>query len=410
MGFTKTFRNFTIPKNKPYLMKPTAGKTFQMTATTQFGLEEILAEELYQLGAKNIEVGSRAVRFMGDKKLMYEANLWCRTAVRILKPFANFPARDEKDLYKQVQKIDWTEYLSVDSTFAISSVVNQSTFEHSLFVSQLTKDAIADQFRDKFGKRPSVDLDNPDVRINLHMLENRVNLSLDSSGDSLHKRGYRLQTNVAPLNEILAAGIILLTGWDKKTPLYDPMCGSGTLLTEAAMIAHNIAPGLYRHDFGFTHWQDFDEELFKQVIREARQQEDPDNDVPIIGSDIDRDYVEAARNNISSAELDDYVRVKVADFKETQKPEEKGILIVNPPYNERLVNENINELYKMIGDTLKTHYQDWDAYVFTGNLEAAKNIGLKTSRRIPLYNGSIDSRLLKYELYRGSKKEKGERG
>lgn len=390
-------------------MKPTAGKTFQMTATTQFGLEEILAEELYQLGAKNIEVGSRAVRFMGDNKLMYEANLWCRTAVRILKPFANFPARDEKDLYKQVQKIDWTEYLSVDSTFAISSVVNQSTFEHSLFVSQLTKDAIADQFRDKFGKRPSVDLDNPDVRINLHMLENRVNLSLDSSGDSLHKRGYRLQTNVAPLNEILAAGIILLTGWDKKTPLYDPMCGSGTLLTEAAMIAHNIAPGLYRHDFGFTHWQDFDEELFKQVIREARQQEDPDNDVPIIGSDIDRDYVEAARNNISSAELDDYIRVKTADFKETRKPEEKGILIVNPPYNERLVNENINELYKMIGDTLKTNYQDWDAYVFTGNLEAAKNIGLKTSRRIPLYNGSIDSRLLKYELYRGSKKEKGER-
>jgi putative N6-adenine-specific DNA methylase len=390
-------------------MKPTAGKTFQMTATTQFGLEEILAEELYQLGAKNIEVGSRAVRFMGDNKLMYEANVWCRTAVRILKPFANFPARDEKDLYRQVQKIDWTEYLSVDSTFAISSVVNQSTFEHSLFVSQLTKDAIADQFRDKFGKRPSVDLDNPDVRINLHMLENRVNLSLDSSGDSLHKRGYRLQTNVAPLNEILAAGIILLTGWDKKTPLYDPMCGSGTLLTEAAMIAHNIAPGLYRHDFGFTHWQDFDEELFKQVIREARQQEDPDNDVPIIGSDIDRDYVEAARNNISSAELDDYIRVKTADFKETQKPEEKGILIVNPPYNERLVNENINELYKMIGDTLKTNYQDWDAYVFTGNLEAAKIIGLKTSRRIPLFNGSIDSRLLKYELYRGSKKEKGEK-
>ena len=389
-------------------MKPTASKTFQLTATTQFGLEEILAEELYQLGAKNIEVGSRAVRFVGDKKLMYEANLWCRTAVRILKPFASFYVRDERDLYKQVQKIDWTQYLDTDNTFAISSVVNQSTFEHSLFVSQLTKDAIADQFRDKFGKRPSVDLDFPDVRINLHMLENRVNLSLDSSGDSLHKRGYRLQTNVAPLNEILAAGIILLTGWDKKTPLYDPMCGSGTFLTEAAMIAHNIAPGLYRNDFGFTHWPDFDEELFRQVIREARKQEDPDNDVPIIGSDLDRDYVEAARNNISSAELDDYIRVKTADFKETQKPAEKGILIVNPPYNERLVNENINNLYKMIGDTLKTNYQDWDAYVFTGNLEAAKNIGLKTSRRIPLFNGSIDSRLLKYELYRGSKKEKGE--
>ena len=297
----------------------------------------------------------------------------------------------------------------MDSTFAISSVVNQSTFEHSLFVSQLTKDAIADQFRDKFSKRPSVDLDAPDVRINLHMLENRVNLSLDSSGDSLHKRGYRLQTNVAPLNEILAAGLILLTGWDKKTPLYDPMCGSGTILTEAAMIAHNVAPGLYRRDFGFTHWKDFDEELFKQVIKEARAQEDPDNDVLIAGSDIDRDYVEAARNNISSAELDDYIRVKAADFKETQKPAEKGIIILNPPYNERLVNENINDLYKMIGDTLKTNYQDWDAYVFTGNLEAAKNIGLKTSRRIPLFNGSIDSRLLKYELYRGSKKEKGEK-
>ncbi len=374
-------------------------------ATTLFGLETILAQELADLGAQNITVGNRAVEFAGDKKLLYAANVWCRTAIRILKPFRTFKARDERDLYRQVSKINWADYIQTDQTFAIQSVVHQSSFEHSLFVSQLTKDAIVDQFRQRTGNRPSVDVERPDVRLNLHMHENFVTLALDASGDSLHRRGYRLQTNVAPLSEVLAAGIILLTGWDKKSPLIDPMCGSGTFLTEAALLAHHIAPGLYRPDgFGFINWPDFDEDIYREVLTEAEAAQLPDAEVTIMGSDIDKDYIEAARTNITHANLEDYIRVRVRDLKEAQGIGDKGIVLVNPPYGERINPENLNQLYKLIGDTFKTNFSGYDAFVFTGNLEAAKHIGLKTSRRIPLYNGPIECRLLKYELYRGTRK------
>ena len=379
---------------------------FKMIATTQFGLEEVLASELRDLGAQEVQLSTRAVEFWGDKKLLYIANIWCRTAIRVLVPFADFYARDEEEMYRQVSRISWHQYLSNDQTFAINAVVSNSTFQHSLFLAQLTKDAIVDQFRRKTGNRPSIDVARPDIRLNLHMFENKVTLALDASGDSLHRRGYRLQTNVAPLNEVLAAGIIALTGWDKKSPFIDPMCGSGTLLIEAAMLAYNIAPGLYRQQgFGFMSWPDYDQKLYEDLLAEAREQRISEAEIDIIGSDIDPEYINAARNNITEAQLEDEIRVRVRDIKEATGTGEPGIVVLNPPYGERLGTDDLNQLYKTIGDTLKTNFSGYDAFVFTGNQEASKNIGLRTSRRIPLYNGPIECRLLKYELYRGSKKQ-----
>ncbi|MBO3270998.1 THUMP domain-containing class I SAM-dependent RNA methyltransferase [Hymenobacter defluvii] len=383
-------------------------RPFPMTATTQFGLEEVLADELHQLGAHIEKVGQRAVEFSGDKQLLYEAVLWCRTAMRILVPFAGFYARDEKALYREVGRIDWKEFIGADQTFAITAVVNKSSFEHSLFVAQLTKDAIVDQFRNRTGQRPSVDVKNPDIRLHLHMLENEVTLSLDAAGDSLHRRGYRQQTNVAPLNEVLAAGLLLLTGWDGKKTLIDPMCGSGTLLTEAALIAQRIAPGLYHQGkFGFENWPDFEAALWESVQLDARQMRLEEPQAYLAGSDISREFIELARENVAAADLEDFIRLGVRDVAEAKAPakEAPGIVIMNPPYGERIGQESEMEaLYKTIGDTLKAGFQGYDAYIFTGNLEAAKRIGLKTSRRVPLYNGPIECRLLKYELYQGSRK------
>ncbi|WP_162054833.1 THUMP domain-containing class I SAM-dependent RNA methyltransferase [Pontibacter pamirensis] len=382
---------------------------FNITVTTLAGLEEVLAEELRSLDMEYIKVGTRAVTCSGNLRQLYEANLWCRTAIRVLKPFRNFKARDEKDLYEQVQKIDWSQYLNLDQTFAISAAVSHSTFEHSLYVAQLTKDAIVDQFRKATGKRPSVDKVHADVRFNLHMHENMVTMSMDSSGDSLHRRGYRLQTNVAPLNEVLAAGIIKLTGWDKKSPFIDPMCGSGTFLIEAAMMAQNIAPGLYRRDpYGFESWKDYDAGLFEMLWKTAEAKASFDPKATIMGYDIDPDYVQAAQNNIENAGLENVIKVEEADFFKTEAPAAPGVVVMNPPYNERIVSEDIELLYKNIGDALKNNYQGYDAFVFTGNLEAAKNVGLRASRRTPLYNGPIDCRLLKYELYRGSRRSGAE--
>ncbi|GAA3994086.1 THUMP domain-containing protein [Hymenobacter fastidiosus] len=384
--------------------------SFFMTATTQFGLEEVLAQELRQLGAKIEKIGQRAVEFTGTKQLLYEANLWCRTAVRILKPFAHFQAPDEKSLYREVGRLDWSEYIGADQTFAITAVVNKSSFEHSLYVAQLTKDAIVDQFRNRTGVRPSVDVKTPDIRLHLHMIENEVVLSLDSSGDSLHRRGYRQQTNAAPLNEALAAGLLLLTGWDGKKPLIDPMCGSGTLLTEAALIAQRIAPGLYHQGkFCFQNWADFDLSLWESVRMDARGARIDEPQAYLAGSDLSPEFIELARQNVAAADLEDYIRLAVRDVKDAVAPanEAPGLVIMNPPYGERIgEEEEMDALYKTIGDTLKTSFPGYDAYIFTGNLEAAKRVGLKASRRTPLFNGPIDCRLLKYELYQGSRKVK----
>lgn len=387
------------------MAKQNSNENFNIVATTLTGLEEVLAQELRDLDMDFVKVGNRAVSCSGNLRQLYEANLWCRTAIRILRPLRTFKARDEKDLYEQVQKTNWSEVFDLNMTFAIDAVVSHSSFEHSLYVSQLTKDAIVDQFRKKTGERPSVDRIRPDVRLNLHMHENMVTLSLDSSGDSLHRRGYRLQTNVAPLNEVLAAGIIGLSGWDKKSAFIDPMCGSGTFLIEAALMAQNMAPGLFRRDpYGFEKWKDYNESLFEMVWNTAEAKAKTSPQAQIIGYDLDADYIEAALGNIENAGLQSMIKIEQANFFDTTAPADHGVVVMNPPYNERIQSDDINLLYKNIGDTLKQNYQGFDAFVLTGNLEAAKSIGLRTSRRVPLYNGSIECRLLKYELYRGSRK------
>jgi putative N6-adenine-specific DNA methylase len=379
-----------------------------LTATTQFGLEEVLAAELSQLGATIDHVGSRAVEFSGDKKLLYDTILWSRTAMRLLRPFADFYAPDERALYDEVYHLDWSRYIAPGQTFAITAVVNKSSFEHSLYVAQLTKDAIVDQFRERTGERPSIDTRNPDIRIHLRMLENEVILSLDAAGDSLHRRGYRQGTNEAPLNEVLAAGLILLSGWDKKSPLIDPMCGSATILTEAGLLAQRIAPGLFHQGrFGFENWPDFDAALWQQLRQEAKAQRIEEPQAYLAGSDLDPRVLDQAAANIEAAGLDECIRLSVRDVRDAQPPKDlaPGLVITNPPYGERIGEEaEMDALYKTIGDALKTNFQGYEAFVFTGNLEAAKAIGLKVSRRIPLFNGPIDCRLLKYELYRGSRR------
>ncbi len=379
-----------------------------LTATTQFGLEELLADELHHLGADITHVGSRAVEFMGDHRLLYETALWSRLAMRLLRPFAAFSAPDEKALYREVGRIDWADFIGPGQTFAITAVVNRSTFEHSLFVAQLTKDAIVDQFRARTGSRPDVDTRTPDIRLHLRMSENEVILSLDAAGDSLHRRGYRQHTNEAPLNEVLAAGIVLLSGWDGKKPLIDPMCGSATILTEAGLLAQRIAPGLFHQGkFGFENWYDFDPVLWQQVREEAKSQRLEEPQAYLAGSDLDAKTIDMAAANITAAGLEDCIRLSVRDVKDAGAPASQppGLVITNPPYGERLGEEaEMGALYKAIGDALKSNFQGYDAFVLTGNLEAAKSIGLKSARRTPLFNGPIDCRLLKYELYRGSRR------
>ncbi|GAC1589915.1 MAG: THUMP domain-containing protein [Hymenobacter sp.] len=379
-----------------------------LTATTQFGLEELLADELYALGADITHIGSRAVEFIGDHRLLYEVALWSRLSMRLLRPFAAFYAPDEKALYREVGRIDWADFIGPDQTFAITSVVNRSTFEHSLFVAQLTKDAIVDQFRARTGSRPSVDTRTPDIRLHLRMSENEVILSLDAAGDSLHRRGYRQHTNEAPLNEVLAAGLVLLSGWDGRQPLIDPLCGSATILTEAGLISQRIAPGLFHQGkFGFENWYDFEPALWAEVRAAAQAQRLEEPQAYLAGSDLDPKVIDMAAANITAAGLEDCIRLAVRDVKDAVPPknEAPGIVLTNPPYGERIGEEaDMAALYKTIGDTLKASFQGYDAFVFTGNLEAAKSIGLKAKRRTPLFNGPIDCRLLKYELYQGSRR------
>lgn len=383
-----------------------------LTATTQFGLEELLADELYNLGADITHVGSRAVEFIGDQKLMYETVLWSRLAMRLLRPIAGFYAPDEKTLYREVGRIKWADYIGPDQTFAITAVIHRSTFEHSLFVAQLTKDAIVDQFRARTGRRPDVDTRQPDIRLHLRMLENEVILSLDAAGDSLHRRGYRRATNDAPLNEVLAAGLVLLSGWDGQKPLLDPLCGSGTILTEAGLMMQHIAPGLFHQGrFGFENWADFDANLWHTVRADAEAQRIEEPQAYLAGSDIDPVVIDQAAQNITAAGLDECIRLSVRDVKDAVPPKDQpaGVIITNPPYGERIGEEaEMAAFYKSIGDVLKTNFQGYDAFVLTGNLDAAKSVGLKAARRVPLFNGPIDCRLLKYELYQGSRRSPSE--
>jgi putative N6-adenine-specific DNA methylase len=378
--------------------------TFPLSATTLFGLEEILAEELRSLGAKNIRAQRRFVEFSGDQYIMYKANLWCRTAIRILKPIASFAIHKEKDLYNEIKKIRWDQYITTKSTIAIDSFVRNSIFTHSLYVSQLTKDAIIDQMRDKSGSRPGVDLKDPDLRLNLHIQHNNVVLSLDSSGDSLHKRGYRIQTNTVPLNEVLAAGILYLTGWDRNSSFIDPMCGSGTFLIEAAMMALGRIPGYYRSKFGFMRWLDFDAGLYHNIQDEAVKAEKDALAFPIEGSDVNKKTFQIACRNVQNAAMEDFIQIHHKALEEQTPPPAPGVMVMNPPYGERQEVNQLPEKYKMIGDVLKSMYEGYTAYILTGNLQEAKHIGLRTSFRKELFNGPIDCRLLKFELYSGSRR------
>jgi putative N6-adenine-specific DNA methylase len=381
-------------------------KRFRMIAKTLFGLEEILAEELTALGAQNVKPMNRSVEFHGGKELLYKANLWCRTATRILKPIINFKAADETALYHKVLNIDWQDYLDLDQVFVIDAVISKSGFDNSLYAAQKTKDAIADHFRKKTGRRPSVDINNPDIRINVYIYHDECTIALDSSGEPLFKRGYRSKTGEAPLNEVLAAGIVLHSGWDRKSPFVDAMCGSGTIVIEAALLARNIAPGLTRKTYGFMNWPDFDMDLFQRVRQEARREIVPMLDFEMVGSDMASEQVQEAAANARKAGVGRDIVFKQSAISDLIPPSPPGALIINPPYGARMSVEDIRMLYRSIGDALKKHFIGYDAYVFTGNPAAAKHIGLRTSRRIEMYNGPIECRLLKFEMYKGSRKTK----
>jgi putative N6-adenine-specific DNA methylase len=375
-------------------------------AKTLFGLEEVLADELRELGATNIETSTRAVKFEGDKKLMYRANLSLRTAIRVLKPIHTFKAKNEEELYKGVQEVNWSDYMLIENTFAIDGVVTSPYFNHSKYIALKSKDALVDQFRDTFGVRPNVHVEKPDLRINLYIYNDECTLSLDSSGASLHRRGYRLEHNMAPLNECLAAGMILLSGWDRKSNFVDFMCGSGTLPIEAAMIARNVAPNKLRKHYGFMTWQDYDEDLWEEAWGEARTEE-VEFDHEIIGSDMLPINIDIANENAERAQMDEYIKLSSKTFTKRMPPRgDGGVVIINPPYGERMQKENMENFYKLIGDHLKTHFSGYDAWIISSNKDAMKSVGLRTSQKLTLFNSSLECKYHKYELYSGTKREK----
>ncbi|QDO94773.1 class I SAM-dependent RNA methyltransferase [Formosa sediminum] len=378
---------------------------FKMVAKTLFGFEELLAKELTQLGAQNVEIGVRNVSFTGDKGFMYKANLSLRTAIKILKPIRTFRVVTEQDIYDNIYKMQWEDYLKPTGTLAVDATINSTVFTHSLYIAQKTKDAIVDKFRNTTGTRPSVDLKFPDLKINIHIDRQKCTVSLDTSGDSLHKRGYKTATNIAPINEVLAAGLIMLSGWDGQSDFMDPMCGSGTILAEAAMIACNIPPNLMRKEFAFERWEDWDVDLFEK-IEESLLSKTRDFHHRIIGFDKSPSAVTKAIENVKNAHLDEFITIKHEDFFKTQKAgHEKLHMLFNPPYGERL-NIEMEEFYGKIGDTLKQNYPGTDAWLITSNLDALKCVGLRPSRKIKLFNAKLESRFVKYVMYEGSKKAK----
>ena len=377
---------------------------YEMIAKTYHGLEDVLARELLQLGAQDIKTLRRAVKFKGDLGFMYKANLSLRTAVRIIKPIKSFKVRSEDQLYHELRAIDWEAYMTIDDKFAIDSFVNSPYFNHSLYVALKSKDAIVDQFRDKYGLRPDVDLDHPNLRINVHITNDTCTLSIDSSGKSLHKRGYRLETNEAPISEALAAGLILLSGWDKKSHFVDGMCGSGTFLVEAAMIAANIPANINREHFAFQDWPDFDQDLW-ELIRNSQLKRAHDCYGKIIGYDLNPDTVASAKVNISNSGLEDYIEIHCQDFFETEKPQGPTHLVFNPPYGVRIQGD-IPEMYQKIGDTLKKNYSGSEAWFLTSHMEGLKYVGLRASRKIEIFQAKLECRFVKYEMYKGTKKIK----
>ena len=370
-----------------------------MIAKTFQGLETVLATELIELGANNIQIGHRMVSFTGDKELLYRANFQLRTAIRVLKPIKHFRATSADEVYDAVKQIDWTEFLSNETTFAVDSVVFSNEFRHSKFVAYKVKDAIVDQFREKTGERPNIRITNPDLQLNIHVAEYDCTLSLDSSGESLHRRGYRQETVEAPLNEVLAAGIIMLTGWKGDCDLIDPMCGSGTIPIEAALIARGISPGVFRKEYNFEKWPDFDQELFQRIYEDDSREKPFEHH--IYGYDINHNVVKIAETNVKAAGLSKEISISQKDFKDFTQPQEKSIIITNPPYGERISAPDLLGLYKMIGERLKHQFVDNDAWVLSFREECFDQIGLKPSLRTPLFNGSLECELRKYQIFSG---------
>ena len=374
-----------------------------MMAKTFYGMEKLLAEELKQLGATEVSEGNRLVHFMGDKGFMYKANLCLRTALKILKPIFQFRAENESVLYEKLYQYDWNTILSPDQTFAIDSVVHGKVFNHSLYVTQRCKDAIVDRFRKDNGERPTVDTRHPDIRLHLHIFDQKCSLSLDTSGRSLHHRGYRSLTNIAPINEVLAVGIIMLSDWDQRTDFMDPMCGSGTFLIEAAMMACKIPVNLNRNVFAFEKWKDWDESLFEK-IKKSKLNSVVSPVGKIYGFDKAPSAIEKATNNIKNAGLEDFIQVNRANFFNSQKMGDSPLhLLTNPPYGERLEGD-INTLYKNFGDTLKRSYPNTQAWIISSNFEALKFFGLRPTRKIKLFNGKLETRLCNFPIYEGTKK------
>lgn len=376
---------------------------FELIAKTFMGLESVLAKELTQLGANNVQIGRRMVSFTGDKEMMYRANFQLHTAIRILKPIAKFKARSADEVYEEVKKIDWSKYIEKGKTFSVDSVVYSEEFRNSRFVTYKVKDAIVDQFRENTGTRPNISVSNPDIRLNIHIAEADATLSLDSSGESLHRRGYRQESVEAPLNEVLAAGMILMTGWRGETDFIDPMCGSGTLLVEAALIAHNMSPGIFRKEFAFEKWPDFDAELFDTIYNDDTQEREFTHH--IYGYDIDMKAVNTARLNVRAAGLSKDITIENADFKDFTQPKEKSLLVVNPPYGERISTPNLLNTYKMIGERLKHAFMGNEAWVLSYREECFEAIGLKPSIKIPVYNGSLECEFRKYAIFDGTMKD-----
>jgi len=376
---------------------------FEMKVTTFFGLEEVLGQELLRLGGKDIELFKRGVSVKGDLGFMYKVNLCSRVALRVLLPLYKFKAYNDHQLYEEIKKFEWENFMGVKDSLAIEAVLNSDNFTHSLYVEQKTKDAICDRFRDREGARPDVDLKRPTLRIYVHVFRDEVSVSLDSSGDILYKRGYREDINEAPIKEVLGAGIVMISGWQPHLPLIDGMCGSGTMAIEAAMYANNIPAGIFRKEFGFMRWKNYDEKLY-DTIHEASINKIKESTPNILANDLSDKSLNIAKHNVKVAKVDDSVKFSRMSFFDLKVDKPMGTVLLNPPYDERMKKEDIVSFYKQIGDKLKKDFAGWTAWIITSNLDAAKFIGLRPTRKIVLFNGSLECRLFKFEMYSGTKK------
>ncbi len=376
---------------------------FELIAKTFMGLEPVLAQELTQLGANNVQIGRRMVSFTGNKEMMYRANFQLHTAIRILKPIRHFKARSAEEVYDEIKNVDWDKYILPGKTFMVDSVVYSDEFRNSRFVTYKVKDAIVDQFRERTGNRPNISVSNPDIRLHVHIAEDAATLCLDSSGESLHRRGYRQESVEAPLNEVLAAGMVLMTGWKGDCDFIDPMCGSGTILIEASLIARNISPGVFRKEFAFEKWPDYDQDLFDSIYNDDSAEREFNHH--IYGYDIDMKSVNTARLNVRAAGLSKDITIAQQDFKDFKKPAEKSVIVMNPPYGERISTPDLLGTYRMIGERLKHEFGGNDAWILSYREECFEQIGLKPSIKIPVYNGSLECEFRKYTLFDGKMRD-----